>query len=67
MHSDYIHFGTLPELYLAGAWFALEDVDDTNGPLIVSPKSHKLGSIDFTDLNLSIPKTTTELKKLHNL
>tara|TARA_B100002019_G_scaffold292933_1_gene317880 strand:- start:2386 stop:3249 length:864 start_codon:yes stop_codon:yes gene_type:complete len=67
LHSDYIHFGTLPELYLAGAWFALEDVDDTNGPLIVSPKSHKLGSIDFTDLNLSIPKTTTELKKNYTI
>ena len=22
LHSDYIHFGSSPELYLAGAWFA---------------------------------------------
>ena len=62
LHSDYIHFGTLPELYLAGAWYALENVDDTNGPLIICPKSHKLGSIDFTDLNLKIPRSTNELK-----
>ncbi|MDC3163063.1 phytanoyl-CoA dioxygenase family protein [Candidatus Pelagibacter sp.] len=62
LHSDYIHFGTLPELYLAGAWYALENVDDTNGPLIICPKSHKLGLIDFTDLNLKIPRSTNELK-----
>ena len=62
LHSDYIHFGSLPELYLAGAWYALEKVDETNGPLIISPKSHKIGSIDFTDLNLKIPGSTKELK-----
>ena len=62
LHSDYIHFGSLPELYLAGAWFALEKVDDENGPLIICPKSHKLGITDFTDLNLQIPKSTNELK-----
>ena len=62
LHSDYIHFGTSPELYLAGAWYALENVDETNGPLIICPKSHKLSSIDFTDLNLKIPKSTSELK-----
>ncbi len=62
LHSDYIHFGSSPELYLAGAWFALEKVDDENGPLIICPKSHKLNIIDFTDLNLQIPKSTNELK-----
>lgn len=62
MHSDYIHFGSSPELYLAGAWFALEDVDETNGPLTISPESHKLGIVDFTDLNLKIPSSTNELK-----
>lgn len=62
LHSDYIHFGTVPELFLAGAWFALEDVTNNNGPLNIVPKSHKLSSIDFTDLNLEIPKTTKELK-----
>jgi len=62
LHSDYIHFGSLPELYLAGVWFALEKVDLTNGPLTICPKSHKLKVIDFTDLKLKIPKTTNELK-----
>ena len=63
LHSDYIHFGTVPELFLAGAWFALEDVNENNGPLNIVPKSHKLNTIDFTDLNLEIPKTTKELKE----
>ena len=58
LHSDYIHFGSTPELYLAGAWYALEDVDENNGPLTICPKSNKLSTIDFTDLNLKIPKST---------
>jgi ectoine hydroxylase-related dioxygenase (phytanoyl-CoA dioxygenase family) len=62
LHSDYIHFGSLPELYLAGVWFALEKIDFTNGPLQICPKSHKLDIVDFTDLKLKIPKTTSELK-----
>jgi len=62
LHSDYIHFGTLPELYLAGVWFALEKVDSNNGPLVVVPKSHKLPIVDFVNLNLSIPKNSKELK-----
>lgn len=62
LHSDYIHFGSVPELFLAGAWFALEDINKNNGPLNIVPKSHKLNTIDFTDLNLEIPKTTKELK-----
>ena len=62
LHSDYIHFGTLPELYLAGVWFALEKVDKNNGPLVVVPESHKLPIIEFSNLNLSIPKTPKELK-----
>lgn len=67
LHSDYIHFGSSPELYLAGAWYALEKVDDSNGPLIICPESHKLGIVDFTDLNLKIPKSTIELKKNYTI
>ena len=62
LHSDSIHFGSVPKLFLAGAWFALEDINENNGPLNIVPKSHKLNMIDFTDLNMNIPKTTKELK-----
>jgi len=67
LHSDYIHFGSIPELYLAGVWFALEKVNNNNGPLNVVPKSHKLEIVDFTDLNLSVPQTTKDLKKNYTI
>ena len=67
MHSDYIHFASSPELYLAGAWFAFEKVDQNNGALVVVPKSHKLPTIDFSDLNLPIPKSTIDLKKNYTI
>ena len=62
LHSDYIHFGTIPELYLAGVWFALEKVDESNGPLVIVPGSHRLPAIEFSNLNLPIPKSSKELK-----
>ena len=64
MHSDYIHFGSTPELYLAGAWYALENVDKTNGPLTICPKSHKLSTVDFTDLNLKIQNQLMNLNQI---
>jgi len=67
LHSDYIHFGSVPELYLAGAWFALEKVDNNNGPLIIVPGSHKLKIINFSDFNLNIPKTSKELKNHYSI
>jgi phytanoyl-CoA hydroxylase len=41
-HSDSIHMTTYPLGGLLGAWIALEDVDDSNGPLHYYPGSHKL-------------------------
>lgn len=67
LHSDYIHFGSVPELYLVGAWFALEKVDNSNGPLTVVPGSHKLKIINFSDFNLGIPKTSKELKSHYSI
>ena len=62
LHSDSIHFGTIPELYLVGAWFALENVNKNIGPLVVVPGSHKLPIIEFSNLNLPIPQSSKELK-----
>ena len=42
LHSDYVHFGTIPEGRLAGSWIALEDINPSSGPLQIVPKSHKL-------------------------
>ena len=67
LHSDYIHFGSFPELYLAGVWYAFEKVDKHNGPLTIVPRSHKLKYVNFSDLNLKIPKTTKELKNNYSI
>jgi ectoine hydroxylase-related dioxygenase (phytanoyl-CoA dioxygenase family) len=67
LHSDYIHFGTVPEKFLAGAWVAFEKVGKDNGPLQIVPGSHKTRIVNFYDLNLKIPKTTKELKKNYTI
>lgn len=41
-HSDSIHMTTYPLGKLAAVWVALEDIDETNGPLHYYPKSHLL-------------------------
>ena len=41
-HSDSIHMTTYPVGGLLGVWIALDDVDETNGPLHYYPGSHKL-------------------------
>ena len=64
LHSDYIHFGSMPELYLVGAWTALEDISQDSGPLSVVRKSHKTPIVTFRDLGFdNIPKTTKEIKE----
>ena len=63
LHSDYIHFSSIPERYLAGCWIALEDISVDAGPLQVVPKSHNLPIVTLKDLGVSIPKNLIELKK----
>ena len=41
-HSDFIHMTTYPVGYLIAIWIALEDIDETSGPLSYYPGSHKL-------------------------
>lgn len=41
-HSDIVHFNSLPHGFMAGVWFALEDVGADNGPLHYYPGSHRL-------------------------
>lgn len=52
-HSDLIHFSSVPERFMAGVWFALEDVDKNNGALHYFPGSQKLPIYDLHDLGLS--------------
>lgn len=51
-HSDLVHFNSFPQRFMAGVWFALEDVDSENGPLHYYPKSHKLPVYELHDIGL---------------
>lgn len=51
-HSDSIHFYSVPQRFMCGVWVALEDTDDSNGPLHYYPGSHKLPFYDMADINL---------------
>jgi hypothetical protein len=53
-HSDAIHFHSLPERFLCGAWVALEDIDASNGPLFYYPGSHRLPFYDLHDLGIDV-------------
>ena len=50
LHSDVIHFHTVPAKWMVGVWVALEDVDETNGSLKVIPGSHKWNLWEYEDL-----------------
>jgi hypothetical protein len=51
-HSDTIHFDCKPPGYMCGVWIAFEDIDDTNGPLLYYPGSHKLPQYTMQDAGL---------------
>ena len=61
-HSDYFHFATVPDFYLAGVWVALEDISPDAGPLSIIPESHKIDPIWLEDLGLEIPINKSDLK-----
>lgn len=67
LHSDYIHFSSLPEKYLVGVWIALEDTNKSNGPLAIAPKSHKLDILNYQDLGLDIPTSMKEHEKCYRV
>lgn len=41
VHSDSVHFSSLPERFMCGVWLAMEDVDAGAGPLFYVPGSHR--------------------------
>ncbi len=51
-HSDIIHFNSIPHGFMAGAWAALEDINENNGPLIYYPGSHKLPEYNMQSFGL---------------
>lgn len=41
LHSDSIHFSSIPERFMCGVWLAMEDIRADAGPLTYLPGSHK--------------------------
>ena len=41
IHTDSVHFSSVPERFMCGVWVALEDTDADNGPLVYYPGSHR--------------------------
>jgi hypothetical protein len=41
LHSDSIHFSSIPERFMCGVWLAMEDIHPDAGPLTYLPGSHK--------------------------
>ncbi|HEY4326547.1 MAG TPA: phytanoyl-CoA dioxygenase family protein [Mucilaginibacter sp.] len=60
-HSDTIHFSSLPARYMCGAWVALEDITEENGPVFYYPGSHRL-----TEYNFSHIKNTADTPSYEN-
>ena len=65
LHSDVIHFHTVPALWMAGVWVALEDVDETNGSLKMIPGSHKWGIWEYDELNIPHPDSVEDGEKVN--
>jgi ectoine hydroxylase-related dioxygenase (phytanoyl-CoA dioxygenase family) len=39
-HNDLVHFASSPDLFMAGVWLALEDIEEGAGALMYYPGSH---------------------------
>ena len=52
-HSDSMHFSSVPRGFMCGVWIALEDIDETNGPLEYYPGSHRLPYLDHSHLGIT--------------
>lgn len=63
-HSDMAFFDSIPHGYMCGVWVALEDVDESNGPLHYYPRSQKLPTFNLHDLGLVASRTDNPL---HNV
>jgi ectoine hydroxylase-related dioxygenase (phytanoyl-CoA dioxygenase family) len=53
IHSDMVHFNSIPQHYMCAAWVALEDCSHDSGPLLVYPKSHRLPYLSLDLIGLS--------------
>ncbi len=60
VHSDAVHFHSLPERFMCGVWVALEDVTLDSGPLCYYPGSHTLPVYDSRQVGFSPEQSTKQ-------
>lgn len=41
LHTDAVHFSSIPERFMCGVWLAMEDIGPDSGPLTYLPGSHR--------------------------
>lgn len=46
LHTDSVHFSSIPPRFMCGVWLAMEDIHDDAGPLNYVPGSHKWPMMD---------------------
>ena len=60
VHSDAVHFHSLPERFMCGVWIALEDVTLDSGPLCYYPGSHNLPVYDSRQVGFTPSQRTQQ-------
>lgn len=66
LHSDYVHFGSIPEGYLCGVWIALEDIHPGCGELQIGLETNNWPIFRFSEHGLTKPKSLKDLKANYN-
>jgi hypothetical protein len=54
LHSDALHFNSMPSGFMAGVWIALEDVSRENGAVVLYPGSHKFPEYNMQDVGVDV-------------
>jgi len=61
LHSDAMHFSSIPRGFMCGVWIALEDATLLNGPLRYVPGSHRFSAVELESLGLWAEEKTHAL------
>jgi ectoine hydroxylase-related dioxygenase (phytanoyl-CoA dioxygenase family) len=64
LHSDIIHFSSVPERFMCGVWIALEDITPGSGPLVYYPGSHRLPALTMRGAGVNGEPTVGDYDKV---
>jgi len=67
LHSDYVHFGTIPQFRLAAVWVALEDIDYRSGPIQVVAGSHRMSEFTYSQIGLPVARSLGDIKRHYEI